>query len=453
MPKKLTRRRSPSPDPGRPGGQRPPGQSGSHPVSNPKRVQLSTLGTETQAPAPMQVDPPRRIQPTLVEGPVFGNPLFTAATMDLADQLAQKYEARQDMDMDMDLEESEDLDSEEEEYGLTVDFLDVGQGDGTLVVCPDGTTVLVDLGSTKNKDIAGSDAVKFLVNRLVELQDERDLPAPTLDRLYLTHSDKDHYNLLPELCDAVRERTGKDLVISDLRIGGKPEEYKLLKDFFKRYPPKVYGDNHTDKTPEKVDSHGEVGFRVLSANLTGAKHSKYPNPNSIVLMIEYGVRSILLMGDAEHEVEQAILQRTAKNPGLLKTNVLKLGHHGAEAGTSKEWLAATQPERVFVSADMQWSHPYTSVIERVLANGSVVMDFPHSVLTGAGGIPGRTYEQQSTSAAVYGTMATMAADDATPDTPAEKHVSVQGVQYQVVILADGSIQTVDTLGNEGDVFL
>jgi len=85
-------------------------------------------------------------------------------------------------------------------------------------------------------------------------------------------------------------------------------------------------------------------------------------------MFENGASKVILMGDAEENVEKQIIKNFADaDTGFLNAYGLKLGHHGSVAGTSNAWIDAVKPKAIFASGDMVWAHPYCAPINRVIA--------------------------------------------------------------------------------------
>jgi beta-lactamase superfamily II metal-dependent hydrolase len=87
------------------------------------------------------------------------------------------------------------------------------------------------------------------------------------------------------------------------------------------------------------------------------------NDNSVVVRLEYGATAFLLTGDADADVEKAMLEM-----GLpLRADVLKAGHHGSSGATSAEFVTAVQPQIVVfqVGADNRFGHPSLEVLDRV----------------------------------------------------------------------------------------
>ena len=95
------------------------------------------------------------------------------------------------------------------------------------------------------------------------------------------------------------------------------------------------------------------------------------NDNSVVARLTYGQVSVLLPGDIEAAVEQALVGAhrvgTVREPPLLQSTVLKVGHHGSCSSTTPAFLEAVDPELVVISvgADNRFGHPCDEVLERL----------------------------------------------------------------------------------------
>jgi hypothetical protein len=354
---------------------------------------------------------------------------------------------------------------------VSISFLDVGQGDGTLIsASTTGELILIDLGSKKNGEIAGADAIKAVTNAIIASMQFRGSDIPVLNKLLLTHGDADHYNLVTQLSGYVRILTGKDLKIMEVAIGGRKADYdKELQDavltpadeagvlttFANSYHDKISKDGKTI-TPKWTFALGAAKLYLLSANFpyrdTGAK-----NPKSLVTMVDYAApkQRVILTGDAEDITEESILKYYKKNLKFLESFGLKLGHHGSQKGSSLKWIKTVKPLANFASSDMKWAHPYCETIARIVETiGPGAVLYNHKWLCGRGGGEQKEYQNFTSTDGFYTTMASMT-DVKTKD-PEEGVFYppglVQGVQYQLNLYDDGTMQLTDTLGGDSGVF-
>src|SRR5690242_12087129 len=87
-----------------------------------------------------------------------------------------------------------------ESDAILFEFLDVGQGDSTLVIMPSGRLALVDFGEKRSPFKTGYlDSIHYTICTIAQNSKKRALSVPTLDHLFLTHPDGDHYNKIPDL--------------------------------------------------------------------------------------------------------------------------------------------------------------------------------------------------------------------------------------------------------------
>src|SRR5262245_14211014 len=210
---------------------------------------------------------------------------------------------------------------------MKFEFLDVGMGDGTLVIIgnSDATAelVLVDLGVqpfTKFK-IGSRDSSEFVKTTIDTISVARKKKVPYLDHLFITHPDQDHYNrILPLIEEAHYPHYGvESLSIGRLTYGGTKGSYPggLIDKIGHYVVDKNYG-NLADCQYSFVNpdgsvvpawnfAGGQVRVYLLSANYPYA--GGLPNPVSLCLLFEddWG-HKVILMGDAEAEVEGQIIE-------------------------------------------------------------------------------------------------------------------------------------------------
>lgn len=348
-----------------------------------------------------------------------------------------------------------------------VQYLDVGQGDGTFCYFPktDTTapeTVLIDLGSKKNATVAGTCARQFIYCALKKIQAAEGWPLPRLDYLFVTHGDGDHYNLIIPLLEMFHA-SGQDLVVGQLVLGGPPSDYSQVFRTAVINPLNTLGrlvrladcGHDLENTASWTFLDGGAYLYLLSSNFP-ATNAGPKNPKSLVLMLEFQiseefiVRSIFT-GDAEADVEAAILGYYSGT--FLRSDTLKLGHHGSQAGSSAEWVQTVYPYAVFASADMKWAHPYCSTLDRVNANTQLsAQQEEHGFLCGRGaGVTKEYVAHNNTSIGIFVNLTSLTLyrddDDDDDDMEIEEEFTatvqqmetVNGGRFEMAVTSDGDV--------------
>ena len=208
---------------------------------------------------------------------------------------------------------------------LDVVFLDVGQGDATLVTTPDGSAVLVDAGV---KTPFSDQGERTVVPHLQRFGVER------LDALVLTHADADHIGGAAAVLRAVS--VGR-LVTNG--HGGQTRLWAELRALADSLGVPVVAARAGDTLA--VDP--AVRLRVLGP----ARRHGDANEASVVLHLQHGATRWLLTGDAEHGGEADLVRQYGAH---LAADVVKVGHHGSRTSSTPELVAAAgMPEYAVVS--------------------------------------------------------------------------------------------------------
>lgn len=248
---------------------------------------------------------------------------------------------------------------------LKIDFLDVGQGDGIFIQCPDpdlnpdpnirGAQILVDFGSIKNKKVAGNKSIKYLL---------KECGLKKLDLLVLTHGHTDHYNLVENLMNAYKnglkedgeevvKGTGEELEIKEVIYGGCKGDYgKLIDNLLKRQVINTKGHSIFAGYKENLFEFGNVRIHMLASS--NYKTTKDLNDDSIVLQVEYDKKKVMLCGDASGVIEKSIIDRCTKQN--LKSDILKVAHHGSITASTEKWLNAVNPDYAIIMSDISKFH-------------------------------------------------------------------------------------------------
>ncbi len=224
---------------------------------------------------------------------------------------------------------------------LTIEFLDVGQGDSALIRSPEGKLALIDAGPTAHH------AASLLRERGID----------RLDLVVVTHHHADHYG---GMLDVIREFRPR--VFLDAPSPHVSKAYETLLGA-------VRDEGITAIQPEtnarKIEL-GSVHLTILPQTPID-KHNE--NNNSIGIRVDYGDFSALLTGDSEI-AERAWWTDHAAHL-CARVSILKLAHHGSRNGTSAAWLKLTQPELAVASlgAGNDFGHPHPETLRRLEAAG------------------------------------------------------------------------------------
>lgn len=234
------------------------------------------------------------------------------------------------------------------EYGLTLHFLDVGQGDAALLRTPAGHWILVDAGPAGE----GSDAGRRVVAPFLQRRGVR-----SLSLAIVSHAHADHLGGLP----AVMGRVRIGLVIEPGAYVADPR--------YTRFLERLPADGvpwHPARVGDRFEIDGVQGT-VLHPTPGWAGWGEDVNEDSLVLLVEYGEFQALFAGDAGFPAEAAMQGR------LRRVDLLKVGHHGSRGSTGDAWLDALAPQVAVISLGRNdYGHPAAATLERLRVHGVAV---------------------------------------------------------------------------------
>ncbi len=229
-------------------------------------------------------------------------------------------------------------------------FLDVGQGDATLIRLRGGYDVLIDGGGTPFSD--------FDVGERVVLPALRALGVRDLDVVIATHPDADHVEGLMSLL--------RDLPVGTL-VTGPPTPSIPLDTQLRDLAAELGLSVHVAVRGEAIvlGRTGEARLEVLHP--PAGPPEEPGNEASVVTLLRYQGQPVLLaMADAGMVTEDDL--------ALGRAYALKVGHHGSRYSTSDELLVATQPSLAVISVgENRYGHPHPSVLARLAEHGVPVM--------------------------------------------------------------------------------
>jgi len=232
---------------------------------------------------------------------------------------------------------------------LKITFLDVGQGDATFIEFTDGQQMLVDCAIDAR--------VIEALGRVMEYWDH------DIDYLLVTHPDLDHYGGCEEVLNRFEV---KNIIYSGLK--------KNYDDMWNSWwqAVQVEGAEYFEIENEEVWQIGSSALHFLYPDHSISVDKNIPeldketsvNNTSIVFEIEHEGNEILMMADAEAELEKYLIDVYGDQ---LDTDLLKAGHHGSAGASSQEFVDMVTPDYTVFSCglDNPFSHPSLRVLRRL----------------------------------------------------------------------------------------
>jgi len=232
-----------------------------------------------------------------------------------------------------------------QEYVIQVTFIDVGQGDSSLIQNSDGYNLLLDGGKVS----AGPTVLEYLRNNGVY----------TLDAIIASHADSDHIGGLITVLNAT------DITVNSVIYNGYPGDTQTWSDFVAA----VVNEGLT-LTPAQFP--GELHWGSTTAyimNPISGLINPETNDVSLVLLLDHDDVEYLFTGDIDSTVEAQIIARGTPIPA----DILKVAHHGSNYSTSIEFLNAVKPQDSIMSVGPNsYGHPGDQTLARLLASGTTI---------------------------------------------------------------------------------
>ena len=226
---------------------------------------------------------------------------------------------------------------------LQVHYIDVGQGDSELIICPDGTAMLIDAGPNSAED------------ELIAYLDSQNITS--FKYVVFTHPHEDHIGG----GDKVMNRYKVENVIMPDVINTSSSYERLLRAIENNgcgviiaEPGEVYMLGGSKENEEKAF------FKILAPIEINAENL---NNCSVVLRLTYNKTAFLFTGDAEKESELLMLNRFSEEE--LRADVLKVGHHGSYSSTSYAFVTAVSPVCAVISCGEynDYGHPHREPLQ------------------------------------------------------------------------------------------
>lgn len=231
---------------------------------------------------------------------------------------------------------------------LRIYFVDVGQGDCTLIKTPTNKNILIDGG--------GSEFGSFDVGENILLPYLLDRRVTTIDYLIISHFDSDHIGGLFTIMENLEV---KNIIIS--KQGKDSQNLQKFKEIVKEKKINVQIVQKGDYIKIDKYSYFEILFpeeNLISDNIL--------NNNSIVARFNCDKFKMLFTGDIEEIAEKRLIELYGDN-NKLESIVLKVAHHGSKSSSIAEFLELVNPQIAFIGVgeDNKFGHPNDGVLERI----------------------------------------------------------------------------------------
>jgi competence protein ComEC len=223
---------------------------------------------------------------------------------------------------------------------LTVNFLDVGQGDAILI-SEGSKQVLID---------GGPDGQVLLekLGKYIPFWDRN------IEVVIATHPDQDH---IDGLIDAMKTYNVEE-VIDNSEDADSQVYKKYLETINEKNIPRLKG-----QIGMNIEISDNAKLEILNPGENLSNNPEDTNSNSIVSRLTFGNNSFLFTGDFPIEREPELIEKNLE----LRSNVLKVAHHGSKYATSKEFLEKVVPEDAVISVgkNNRYGHPAQETLDRL----------------------------------------------------------------------------------------
>lgn len=219
----------------------------------------------------------------------------------------------------------------------SIHFIDVGQGDCTLLVSGDNAA-LIDCGENGS----GKGVTKYL----------KSLGIESLDFLIFSHHDSDHIGGADEILEKIPVKN----IYTDLVPN--PKDNESFNDV-----KRVCKSKGTEILIPKNLQEISLGSMVLKFYIPTPKDRDDENENGIVVMADVWGSQVLFTGDIGIKTEKMLIEEYPD----LDCDILKVGHHGSKYSSDKDFLKTITPEYsvISVGADNSYGHPTTETLTRL----------------------------------------------------------------------------------------
>ena len=234
---------------------------------------------------------------------------------------------------------------------LRIYFIDIGQGDSTLIITPFNKKILIDSGGseTGNFDGGKSTLLPYLLDRkIIELE-----------YIFISHFDSDHCKNFIYLLNNIKV---KNIILS--KQYESTTNFETIMNIVKSKNINIIKVEAGDII--QIDKY--VKFKILSPQ---KQLTNDINDNSIVMKLEYFNFSCLFTGDISKKIEKNLVKKYGE---LLKSTVLKVAHHGSSTSSDESFIQTVNPaiSLIGVGKNNKFGHPNAEIIDVLERRKSII---------------------------------------------------------------------------------
>lgn len=229
---------------------------------------------------------------------------------------------------------------------VRVDYLDVGQGDAVLLRSYNGKTVLIDTGGPK---------ARGKLKRALKAEG-----VTRIDALILTHPHADHIGNATAVLKAFEVG-----IVYDPGYPHTSATYRKVLELIQQKAVRY----KKARAGMRIKLADDVELQILSPGESWIHSDRSVlNCTSVVTRLSYGKVHLLFPGDAEEEVERALLETF---PNELQSDVLKVAHHGSKYTSRDAFLDKVKPSIAVIEVGKgnSYGHPHRQVMSRLKERG------------------------------------------------------------------------------------
>lgn len=221
---------------------------------------------------------------------------------------------------------------------LYVMFVNVGQGDCTAIIGPDGSRILIDCGSTELPANGGLDLVKLELGNFLE--------SRYIHLMVMSHPDGDHFNLFKKIVEDRQVFSvyyGGEFSSNKGEVYSKNQEFKNWWYYEAKLEPigEPTNVNFRDPVPRLMLDGGGASFWAIASNVdTTGTPGFQNNTHSLVVRADFGNDSFIILGDATCPTEDFMLANMAIPNAGLRAKIARVGHHGSATSSAQRFITA-----------------------------------------------------------------------------------------------------------------